>query len=629
MQSLEKLFLLVVVASFSLPSSAQYSVFGEQGENQYQQGDSANAKESDPDEALDEATPVDADDAFLDDDANFEEIDAQQIDAPIENANINANVQSNNIEEINANTVNATPTNDAAVSSGANATNNLNNGSNNLYNNQSQQQNSLNQAPVQPADDVQQSQQSNVQTPDKITNFSPQEVETQNNSLQSTPANSGNVSQPVQTQNAPEETVLEESETGFETRDAPVEMTPANAMPVATDTPAPPMPTLPQPNEFSGAPPLPGTRRDMADGEAPIEYIVQPGDTLFDICDQLLDEPYYWPKLWSFNPQIKNPHFIYPGMVLKFYTGDANQPPYMEVVQSDEELPVDRDGLNPAELVANQDVPSVEDPVEQVAGDDLNQPNVMADEWDLGGTEGWFLESGTVYSDPVIQLTIPAFIFSEQKETLGEVVGGGEGHTLSGAEDNVIIRSEVGLTAGTTYTVIRKGDQVKEFGTDEDVGYFYDFVGNLKVSKKLNTEALYLSKAERPLLVKGIRSGDLLIPFVSTRRQIPSKDDYGRVVSLEGATVLSFDQPGSTIGGRGNFVFINRGSGQLAEGDAVKLYSAYGHSATKDLVDQYPKVEDDFEYIGIARIVNVSDAAALGFIMESSREIRLGDPAGR
>lgn len=42
-------------------------------------------------------------------------------------------------------------------------------------------------------------------------------------------------------------------------------------------------------------------------------YIVEEGDTLWDICDQFFDDPHFWPTLWAFNPQITNPHWIYPG----------------------------------------------------------------------------------------------------------------------------------------------------------------------------------------------------------------------------------------------------------------------------------------------------------------------------
>ncbi len=42
-------------------------------------------------------------------------------------------------------------------------------------------------------------------------------------------------------------------------------------------------------------------------------YIVEEGDTLWDIAEQFFDDAHFWPTLWAFNPQITNPHWIYPG----------------------------------------------------------------------------------------------------------------------------------------------------------------------------------------------------------------------------------------------------------------------------------------------------------------------------
>jgi len=42
-------------------------------------------------------------------------------------------------------------------------------------------------------------------------------------------------------------------------------------------------------------------------------YIVEQGDTLWDISEQFFDDAHFWPTLWAFNPQITNPHWIYPG----------------------------------------------------------------------------------------------------------------------------------------------------------------------------------------------------------------------------------------------------------------------------------------------------------------------------
>ncbi|WP_299693851.1 LysM peptidoglycan-binding domain-containing protein [uncultured Vibrio sp.] len=46
---------------------------------------------------------------------------------------------------------------------------------------------------------------------------------------------------------------------------------------------------------------------------APETYVVVKGDTLWDISAMYLDSPWLWPRLWQVNPEIENPHLIYPG----------------------------------------------------------------------------------------------------------------------------------------------------------------------------------------------------------------------------------------------------------------------------------------------------------------------------
>jgi len=53
---------------------------------------------------------------------------------------------------------------------------------------------------------------------------------------------------------------------------------------------------------------------------------VRRGDTLWGICDSYFHNPYQWPRIWSYNPQIQNPHWIYPGDQVRLRQGELASP---------------------------------------------------------------------------------------------------------------------------------------------------------------------------------------------------------------------------------------------------------------------------------------------------------------
>ena len=61
--------------------------------------------------------------------------------------------------------------------------------------------------------------------------------------------------------------------------------------------------------------------QDLAEGH-PDTYVVQEGDTLWSIAGKFLQRPWLWPEIWQANPQVANPHEIYPGDVISLAYGE-------------------------------------------------------------------------------------------------------------------------------------------------------------------------------------------------------------------------------------------------------------------------------------------------------------------
>ena len=79
-----------------------------------------------------------------------------------------------------------------------------------------------------------------------------------------------------------------------------------------------------------------------------VVYVVKDGDTLWDLSDRFLANPWYWKKIWAANPFIENPHWIYPGQRLAFVAvgtdGAEVRPATEEEIERAEEQGLSEEG---------------------------------------------------------------------------------------------------------------------------------------------------------------------------------------------------------------------------------------------------------------------------------------------
>jgi hypothetical protein len=146
-------------------------------------------------------------------------------------------------------------------------------------------------------------------------------------------------------------------------QDIPLEIDPNDSVPRIGDEPEdyPPPATTPQPVTGEGQPAPggvrgapaddPSTRYYLDEGAGPEEpaadlvpelHVVRSGDTLWDLCGYYFRDPWRWPKIWSYNPTITNPHWIYPGDVVRLLPqGEAPIPTMINRVDTSPRMAFD------------------------------------------------------------------------------------------------------------------------------------------------------------------------------------------------------------------------------------------------------------------------------------------------
>lgn len=378
------------------------------------------------------------------------------------------------------------------------------------------------------------------------------------------------------------------------------------------------MKKITEPNLFAGAAPNPGTLRNLASGEAPEEYLVLEGDTLFDICDQLIDEADYWPKLWAFNPTIENPHFVYPGMRLRFYAGDDKSPPFLQVITEEDILPVAKGQISESELVR-------EDISGMLMRSEIPENTSILNPSDLDAmlrVDNLFVLVGDGYKNSSKAVVIPAFITEEEIPALGHVVGGSAGSFLVDKGQQIILKNEDGLAVGTTYSVVRKGDKIKNSKGDE-VGIRYEFIAQIRVTTE-DKEEEDVFKGDMVFNRLGVEPGDLIVPFRSVKRNVPnSTSPDGSGIEQE---VVSFTEPGTELGGRGGFVFLDQSEGKLQENKTYKIMQNVKVAAASFLRESLPDTDSKVAHV---YILDTKGSAALGYLVQDSFEVRIGDRISR
>lgn len=383
------------------------------------------------------------------------------------------------------------------------------------------------------------------------------------------------------------------------------------------------------PPEVASIEPIVNTLGILNPGEAPHHYVIQEGDTLFDICDQLLDEPAYWPKLWSLNPEIKNPHFIWPGMVLRFYPGDDFLPPFLEIRNEQNLDPVAMDGDFVAEDLVQAPLETEE--VKPTFVQDLF-PEFMTDQ-EIANLRSFPTEETGMYRGGS-EVVMPFFVFKKKVKPIGTIIGSSlDDYTIDHL--GVLLATDA-LSAGKVYTVVRKSHVIKDPHKQRFVGHQYINVGEVRVVEVydkrlrrairsyygdiLNVSMLKHRPQKAALyqvhrLLSVMRKGDLVVEKIPATFTIPPEPQ--KVASRDvDASVVSFFGNLQTMSQSKEFVVLN--STSLQPGDEISLYKE------RRILDNLMGI-GQYYASGVVRVVSVSKAASIAYILEAEKAVMIGD----
>jgi hypothetical protein len=276
----------------------------------------------------------------------------------------------------------------------------------------------------------------------------------------------------------------------------------------------------PAASKTAPTPPPPGgnklTMSDLAP-DAPSTYTVVKGDTLWGIAGKFLKDPWKWPQIWQKNrDQIKDPHWIYPGDVIRLDTTGG------------EPRLVMGSGGTAADAEAN--VVKV-DPRVRVEALRVAIPSIP------GTALAPFIGQQLVVESDALN-RVPSIVATEDSRV---VVGAGD----------TVYADRMVPSDGINWQIFRPADAVKDPETGEILGYEAKYVGEARIRRYGDPTTLQVTKARME-----VNRGDRLTPareaaLPNYMPHAPSRQVRGTIMSVEGGVAEL---------GMYNIVTINRGA---------------------------------------------------------------------
>jgi LysM repeat protein len=343
--------------------------------------------------------------------------------------------------------------------------------------------------------------------------------------------------------------------------------------------------------------------------DAPDRYTVKQGDTLWDISQVFLRDPWFWPEIWYLNPQVKNPHLIYPGDVLALTSVEGQ--PQVTIVERGPE------GAAAAEA-APEAQPEGEGPTRSGSGFRLS-PRVRS-------TPITAAVTAIPYEAIAAFLGKPSILTKDQVKSGPYLMGVRDSHLIGGQDNEVYARGLRDPQVGTRYNYVYVDIPIRDPENNKLLGYRGIYSGSGVVMAPGNPAKLSVDRVAREVL----RGDKLFVDEATINLEFlphPAPEDMtGSIAALSDVM----------ISGAYSVAAINRGSKHGIELGHVlainqrgeKVYDTYkeGGKPSYWSFDAFRKrVQLPNERIGVLMVFKVFDNMSYALIMEATHPVRIGD----
>jgi hypothetical protein len=322
----------------------------------------------------------------------------------------------------------------------------------------------------------------------------------------------------------------------------------------------------------------------MLNASAPRSYVVKRGDTLWGLAHLFLRDPWLWPEIWYVNPQVQNPHLIYPGDTLTLAQGS--------------------DGKQQLQLTRG--------PLARL------QPMLRSSS--LG-------DNGPIATIPyeVIHafLSRPGLMSKDEIKRAPYVLSIRDGHLVAGTDHDVYVR-RLHASVGERFNVVHVAAPMRDPDHGGQLGYMTVYAGTVQVSRVGDPATANITESGREVLAGDVLVSEAQVDAHSIVPHAPARKVDGHVIGVvEGVSMV----------GQYQVVAINRGSSQGMEIGHVLRVRETDQSAP----DRCARINGDNTCFGWrnTRLPNETAGTLLVFktlgrlsyalVVAESNPIRLGD----